>query len=84
MCRDEFTKSLFELKFKVDVKMATLCTLKYSSAEKQKLADAIDDDYYFEFVMDKLPMWGFVGESKSANGGSTKTVTQHPLLSLHG
>ena len=33
---------------------------QFTAVEKKKLEEAIDDDYYFEFVMDKLPMWGAV------------------------
>jgi len=24
---------------------------------------AIDEDYYFEFIYDDLPLWGFIGDS---------------------
>jgi transmembrane 9 superfamily protein 1 len=51
-----------------DVRMATLCELDFTAAEYQQLRHAIEDDYYFEFVTDKLPMWGFVGETKVEGG----------------
>lgn len=48
--------------------MATLCEITFTAAQYQQLRHAIEDDYYFEFVADKLPMWGFIGETKLESG----------------
>jgi hypothetical protein len=74
---DELTKSLFDVKFKVNVEMATLCEMKFSQSEKKQFSHAIDDDYYFEFVVDKLPMWGFVGEIKTKNATELRYLFAH-------
>lgn len=28
----------------------------------QKLKDAVEDDFFFEFFIDDLPIWGYIGE----------------------
>lgn len=30
--------------------------------ELKKFKDAIEDDYFFEFLIDDLPLWGYIGE----------------------
>eukprot|EP01043_Picozoa_sp_COSAG02_P009856 COSAG02_NODE_339_length_24201_cov_45.538462_17_plen_517_part_00 len=57
--------------------MAKLCEVTFTSLEYQQLHHAIEDDYYFEFVVDKLPMWGFIGETKLEGG------TEKPYLFTH-
>jgi transmembrane 9 superfamily protein 1 len=54
-------KSLYKLKFKADVEKKQLCTLKLKKKELEKLSEAIEDQYYFEFVVDDLPLRSFVG-----------------------
>jgi transmembrane 9 superfamily member 1 len=60
-----------------DVRMAKLCELTFTAVEYQQLRHAIEDNYYFEFVVDKLPMWGFIGETKLEGG------TYRPYLFTH-
>jgi hypothetical protein len=40
-----------------------LCDRKMAQAEVQKLADAIQEDYFLELFLDGLPIWGFVGDA---------------------
>ena len=63
--------------------MAKLCSLTYSAAEYKQLLHAIEDDYYFEFVTDKLPMWGFVGETKLVSKGSGSAEEPYLFTHLH-
>lgn len=58
---DRMAKSLYKLKFKTDVEKKKLCTLKLKKKELEKLSEAIEDQYYFEFVVDDLPLRNFVG-----------------------
>jgi transmembrane 9 superfamily protein 1 len=79
---DEQTHAaLFDVRFKKDVKMAELCKLKYDSRQVEQMRHAIKGDYYFEFLIDKLPMWGFVGETKTANGTEISFLFTH--LHIH-
>lgn len=38
-----------------------LCTLNLQKKDVEKLSEAIEDQYYFEFVVDDLPLRNFVG-----------------------
>jgi hypothetical protein len=39
-----------------------ICTHTHTHTHTQVLQRAIDEDYYFEFIYDDLPLWGFIGE----------------------
>jgi transmembrane 9 superfamily protein 3 len=28
----------------------------------KQFKDAVEDDYFFEFLIDDLPLWGYIGE----------------------
>ena len=63
--------------------MAKLCELTFSAAQYKQLCHAIEDDYYFEFVTDKLPMWGFVGETKLVSKGTAEELYLFTHLHFH-
>lgn len=58
---DRMASSLYEIKFRKDVKEKLLCRLKLTPKDVHKLKDTIEDLYYFEFVIDDIPVRGFVG-----------------------
>jgi hypothetical protein len=53
------------------VSFKSLCKKHLADSEVAKFRQAIIDDYYFEMMMDELPIWGYVGEletrAKAAN-----------------
>eukprot|EP00038_Savillea_parva_P007891 m.173148 g.173148 ORF g.173148 m.173148 type:complete len:588 (+) comp13650_c0_seq1:41-1804(+) len=59
---DRMAESLYKIKFKEDVKDTQLCTVKLKPADIEKLTNAIEELYYFEFVLDDLPVRGFIGQ----------------------
>jgi hypothetical protein len=58
---DEFKKSLYVLKFKVDEKDKELCKKSLTVEEIKILKSAIEQYYYFELLCDDLPVHGFIG-----------------------
>jgi hypothetical protein len=66
---DRPTKTLYDIRFREDVHKRSLCKLSLDAAESAKFKSAIADDYYFEMMLDELPIWGYVGEleTRSAN-----------------
>lgn len=58
---DRMAVSNYDIKFKVDVEDAKLCNLSLTEPELNQLREAIEDLYYFEFVVDDLPMREFIG-----------------------
>ncbi|XP_071070104.1 transmembrane 9 superfamily member 1 isoform X2 [Dasypus novemcinctus] len=58
---DRMAESLYEIRFRENVEKRILCHLQLSSAQVEQLRQAIEELYYFEFVLDDLPIRGFVG-----------------------
>ncbi|MCO5561759.1 hypothetical protein L7F22_015382 [Adiantum nelumboides] len=59
---NELIDSQFDIKFKKDVQRSIICKLNLDENKVQEFKDAIENTYWFEFFMDDLPLWGFVGE----------------------
>ncbi|ELT97180.1 hypothetical protein CAPTEDRAFT_172435 [Capitella teleta] len=53
--------SQYNIKFKADVENEELCKQTLSNTELDAMRVAIEDLYYFEFVLDEIPVRGFVG-----------------------
>ncbi|XP_061877222.1 transmembrane 9 superfamily member 1 [Entelurus aequoreus] len=58
---DRMAESLYHIRFRENVEMKTLCQLTLSEEQVDQLHKAIEELYYFEFVLDKIPIWGFMG-----------------------
>ncbi|PIK55164.1 putative transmembrane 9 superfamily member 1-like, partial [Apostichopus japonicus] len=59
---DRMAESMYDIKFKESTKEDKhLCTFKLTPEELSHLKEAIEDLYYFEFVVDDIPLRGFVG-----------------------
>ena len=54
-------KSLYKFKFRQDLEHTNLCTLSLEPKDVEKLEEAIEDQYYFEFVVDDIPIRNFIG-----------------------
>ncbi|XP_053477406.1 transmembrane 9 superfamily member 1 [Ictalurus furcatus] len=58
---DRMAESLYNIHFRENNERQTLCQLTLSEKEVDQLREAIEELYYFEFVLDDIPIWGFVG-----------------------
>eukprot|EP00058_Branchiostoma_floridae_P011604 XP_002597092.1 hypothetical protein BRAFLDRAFT_105034 [Branchiostoma floridae] len=58
---DRMAVSTYDMKFKASVENAELCKLTLNDEDLEQLKEAIEDLYYFEFVLDELPIRGFIG-----------------------
>ncbi|XP_019745569.1 transmembrane 9 superfamily member 1 [Hippocampus comes] len=58
---DRMAESLYQISFRENVQKKTLCQLTLSDNQVDQLREAIEELYYFEFVLDDIPIWGFVG-----------------------
>ncbi|KAJ8406985.1 hypothetical protein AAFF_G00292610 [Aldrovandia affinis] len=58
---DRMAESLYDIRFRVNTERRTLCKLSLSETEVEQLREAIEELFYFEFVLDDIPIWGFVG-----------------------
>ncbi|KAK9398266.1 transmembrane 9 superfamily member 1 [Crotalus adamanteus] len=58
---DRMAESMYEIHFRQNVESKILCKKTLSPDEVERLRQAIEELYYFEFVVDDLPLRGFVG-----------------------
>lgn len=72
---NELIDSLLDIKFGKNVDKASICELELDASKARQFKDAIENSYWFEFFIDDLPMWGFVGELHfDKNGENAKHV----------
>lgn len=62
---DRMVDALYQLKFREDKDMVTLCEKKLIKGDLIKFRDAVKNDYYFQMYYDDLPIWGFVGKTEA-------------------
>ena len=70
-------KTLFELPFDRSFENKKLCSYTLKPKDIEKLQHAIENDYYFEFIYDDLPLWGFIGDMEH------KEIRGHNVTSYH-
>ncbi|KAG5248484.1 transmembrane superfamily member [Salix suchowensis] len=72
---NELIDSQVDMKFGKNVDKAVICHLELDEAKVKQFKDAIENNYWFEFFVDDLPLWGFVGElHPDKNGENGKHV----------
>jgi len=59
---DRMMKTLFALPFEHSFESKKLCSYTLKPKDIEVFQRAIDEDYYFEFIYDDLPLWGFIGD----------------------
>lgn len=60
---DRMAYSMYSIKFKQNRVDATLCSKKLDEKELNEMKEAVEELYYFEMVVDDLPVRGFIGRS---------------------
>ncbi|KZV49809.1 transmembrane 9 superfamily member 3-like [Dorcoceras hygrometricum] len=75
---NELIDSLTEIKFQKNVDKAFICVIELDESKAKEFKDAIENNYWFEFFMDDLPLWAYVGEFRSERKGDSK-----PMLYTH-
>ncbi|KHN21147.1 Putative phagocytic receptor 1b [Glycine soja] len=59
---DRLSNALYEFKFLVDKIDETWCQKKLTIDQIATFKRAINRDFYFQFYLDDLPLWGFIGK----------------------
>lgn len=73
---NELIDSNIELKFRMDTPKTTICRDQLDQKMVRKFKRAIRHHYWYEFFMDELPVWGFVGEFIDGDTGKAVTASQ--------
>ncbi|KAL4541378.1 hypothetical protein Ndes2437B_g05748 [Nannochloris sp. 'desiccata'] len=58
---NELIDSQLDFKFRTDQSKKTICTTTLTQETAEEFAEAVRRHYWYEFFMDDLPIWGFVG-----------------------
>lgn len=77
---NELIDSQVLIKFQKNVDRGTICTLDLDDAKVKRFTDAIENSYWFEFFIDDLPLWGFVGETDKNNENKHYLFTHKNIL----
>ncbi|XP_057532572.1 transmembrane 9 superfamily member 1 [Amaranthus tricolor] len=59
---NELIDSQIDIRFGKNIDKTTICKLELDPTKVKEFKDAIENSYWFEFFIDDLPLWGFVGE----------------------
>ncbi|CAM8930936.1 unnamed protein product [Rhodiola kirilowii] len=59
---NELIDSQIDIKFQKNVEKGAVCELELDESKADQFKDAIENSYWFEFFIDDLPLWGYVGE----------------------
>ena len=79
---NELVKSnLHHFKFLEDIPRTSYCEQALSKNDIEKLQYAISNNYWFEFFMDDLPIWGFIG--KVSDSGEVSIFTHQKFVVGH-
>ncbi|MCD9638811.1 Transmembrane 9 super member 1 [Datura stramonium] len=71
---NELIDSQIDIKFQKNVDKGSICELELDEAKVKQFKDAIENSYWFEFFIDDLPLWGFVGELHPDRNSDNKHV----------
>ncbi|KAE8009036.1 hypothetical protein FH972_005494 [Carpinus fangiana] len=66
---NELIDSQIPIKFEKNVDRAVICRLDLDEAKVKQFKDAVENNYWLEFFVDDLPLWGFVGDSQQDKNG---------------
>lgn len=69
--------------FGVDVDREDVCDMILDKPSAQSFEKSIDEQYWYELILDDLPMWGMVGEVlRDEQHGRMEKVTSSMFFSL--
>ncbi|KAD6795459.1 hypothetical protein E3N88_06355 [Mikania micrantha] len=80
---NELIDSQIDIKFPKNVDKTTICKLPLNKSNVQQFKEAIENNYWFEFFMDDLPLWGHVGElHPDRNSDSKHLLYTHKNITI--
>jgi len=77
---DRPMKTLYDISFRVQSSWKSLCKAHLDDIDVNKFRRAIIDDYYFEMMLDELPIWGYVGELETKALLKSANATRYYLF----
>ncbi|KFM22905.1 Transmembrane 9 superfamily member 3 [Auxenochlorella protothecoides] len=80
---NELIDSQVDMAFRRDTARATLCSVHLDDAKTGDFIEAVRRHYWYEFFLDDLPIWGFVGPPpEAARDGEATYIYTHKTLDV--
>lgn len=73
----------YALRFRRDVPRTKLCARALAGEELAAFRKAVAKDYYFQFVYDDLPIWGYVGKLEAGAAPGARAPPARLFLFTH-
>ncbi|CAJ1979143.1 unnamed protein product [Sphenostylis stenocarpa] len=85
---DRLSNALYEFKFRKEKIDETLCSKKLTIDQIAFFRRAINREFYFQFYLDDLPFWGFIGKLEEdgltpGGGGPNYYLFTHVQFDVH-
>ena len=82
MTGDRRVSSPYEINFQTPIEWRKLCQKTLSKDEVERFREAILNNFFFEFYIEDLPMWGYFGEVDDSNlfDHSQQKIYMYPHL----
>ena len=86
---DHKVRTKYELSFRADVSWRRLCRKVLTKNDIARLQTAVNEEYFFEFLVDGLPVWGYVGDSDKetdlimSSGSLAAAADPHKYVHAH-
>ena len=79
----ELRNSGLKMHFAQDIKNEEVCEMTLDKKSADRFISAVNQQYWYELVIDDLPMWGMVGESLMGDSGTPeKHIFTHRTVSI--
>ncbi|KAJ3675209.1 hypothetical protein LUZ60_004251 [Juncus effusus] len=79
---NELIDSQIDIKFRKNVDKSTICTIELEASKVKQFSDAIENSYWFEFFIDDLPLWGYVGETDKSSDTTKYFLFTHKNIAV--
>lgn len=80
---NELIDSQVDLTFRTDVAKLKLCSVTLDEEKTRDFVEAVQRHYWYEFFLDDLPIWGFVGPPpETARDGESTFLYTHKSLDI--
>ncbi|KAG0448864.1 hypothetical protein HPP92_027626 [Vanilla planifolia] len=80
---NELIDSQVDIRFQRNVGEGSICSLELDASKVKQFEDAIASSYWFEFFIDDLPLWAFVGETDKTDQSKHYLFTHKSIIVGH-
>lgn len=80
---NELIDGQLDILFRTDKKKTSICSQKLTKDDAEDFNDAVARHYWYEFFVDELPVWGFVGPPpEHTDDSSTRYIYTHKTFDI--